>query len=89
MRRVHIVVRGSVHGVFFRASCVRIARETGVSGWVRNADDGSVEAVFEGEPAAVDELVAWCRSGPPSAVVTSIEVREEAPAGEDGFRVVR
>jgi acylphosphatase len=59
----------------------------GVSGWVRNREDGAVEAVFEGEPAAVEELVQFCRRGPSRAEVASAEVIEEEPEGLEGFRV--
>jgi len=86
-RRAHVVVTGRVHGVFFRATCVREAAARGLSGWVRNRSDGSVEAAFEGDPDAVRQLVAWCREGPPGASVVAVDVREEAPTGERGFRV--
>jgi acylphosphatase len=76
-----------VQGVFFRDSCERRAHAEGVTGWVTNKADGRVEAVFEGEQAAVERMVAWCRIGPSRAVVTGIEVHEEEPQGERGFRV--
>ena len=85
--RRRVVVSGRVQGVFFRDSVRRHALDRGVSGWVRNRDDGTVEAVFEGEPEAVDALVAFCRSGPESAAVESVDVSEEDPAGEQGFQV--
>jgi acylphosphatase len=83
--RRHVVVRGRVQGVFFRDTCSRLARAAGVTGWIRNRPDGSVEAVFEGEPEAVEGLVAWCRHGPPRAVVSGVEIGEEPPAGEAPF----
>ena len=61
---------GLVQGVFFRATCVRLARELALVGWVRNTTDGRVEAVFEGSNEAVDRIIAWCREGTPSAHVT-------------------
>ncbi len=79
---------GRVQGVFFRDDCRRQAVGAGVDGWVRNRPDGRVEAVFEGEPEAVDRLVSWCRAGPPSALVTGIGVVDEEPGGEAGFRVL-
>ncbi len=82
-----MVVRGRVQGVWFRESCRREATGAGVSGWVRNSADGSVEAVLEGPAAAVDRVVAWCRTGPPSARVDGVEVTPEPPVGERGFRV--
>jgi acylphosphatase len=85
--RKRVVVSGRVQGVFFRDSCRDRAEAAGVSGWVRNVDDGTVEACFEGDSKAVDELVAWCRSGPESAHVDEVDVNEEEPRGESGFKV--
>jgi acylphosphatase len=82
-----VVVKGRVQGVAFRASTRAEARRHGVSGWVRNRADGSVEAAFEGPASAVAALVAWCRAGPRFARVESLEVREEEPEGLAGFEV--
>ena len=87
MRRVHVFVAGRVQGVFFRASCAQEARALGVAGWVRNASDGRVEAVFEGPEAAVEAMVDWCRKGPGHARVDAVEVEREPPAGDAGFHV--
>ena len=76
-----------MQGVFFRDTARRRADAAGVSGWIRNTPDGTVEAVFEGEPAAVDELVDFCRRGPSRAEVTSVNVEEETPEGLSGFQV--
>ncbi len=78
---------GRVQGVFFRDTCRRKARSAGVSGWVRNRPDGRVEAVFEGPPGAVEALVAWCREGPPQAVVEGVEIFEADLSGAEGFRL--
>ena len=86
--RRRVVVTGRVQGVFFRDSTRREARRRRVSGWVTNRADGSVEAVFEGEPDAVDALVAWTRRGPVRARVDTHAVTEEEPTGEAGFAVV-
>lgn len=85
--RRRVQIEGRVQGVFFRDSCARQARSLGVSGWVRNRSDGGVEAAFEGDPDAVERLVAWCHHGPPRAVVTAVRSEEEAPGGEVWFRV--
>jgi acylphosphatase len=85
--RRRVVVHGRVQGVFFRDSCERMARGAGVSGSVRNRNDGAVEAVFEGEPEAVDRMVAWMRQGPRRAYVERVEVVDEEPVGESSFRV--
>ena len=84
--RRRVLVSGRVQGVFFRDTCRRLAAQLGVSGWARNLDDGRVEAVFEGEQRAVDRMVAWCRQGPGQAMVTGVQVLDETPAGERGFR---
>jgi acylphosphatase len=89
VKRVRVLVSGRVQGVFFRQTCARLARDAGLGGSVRNLDDGRVEAVFEGEDAAVDRLVAWCREGPSRARVDAVEVTSEAPLGEAIFRVTR
>ena len=80
-------MRGVVQGMGFRWSCVREAERLGVAGWVRNLPTGEVEIVAEGGEEAVGRLVAWARRGPSGARVDAVEVREEAPAGEWGFRV--
>lgn len=85
--RYRVVVRGRVQGVWFRDSCRREANARGVNGWVANRSDGTVEAVFEGEEAAVARCVAWCRQGPPRAVVAGIDVSEEPPTGDAGFHI--
>jgi acylphosphatase len=85
--RRRVVVHGRVQGVFFRDSVRRLAEREGVAGRARNVPDGTVEAVFEGEPAAVERLVDFCRLGPPHASVERVEVTEEKPTGERAFRV--
>jgi acylphosphatase len=76
-----------VQGVFFRDTTRRRAESVGVAGWVANRADGAVEAVFEGDPGAVDQLVEFCRRGPGRAEVTSMDVAEEEPEGLTGFEV--
>jgi len=76
---------GRVQGVFFRDSVRREAAEREVAGWVRNCADGTVEAVFEGAPDAVDALVELCRRGPGEAAVDQVEVAEEEPEALEGF----
>jgi len=80
-------VQGRVQGVFFRDTTRSRAESVGVSGWVTNRPDGAVEAVFEGEPDAVEQLVAFCRGGPSRAEVGSVEVIDEEPEGLLGFQV--
>jgi acylphosphatase len=87
VRRVRVVVHGYVQGVYFRDATRRQAQSKGVAGWVRNNWDGTVEAVFEGEPEAVERLVDLCRLGPRGAVVERLEVFDEDPEGIAGFSV--
>lgn len=83
-----VVVHGAVQGVFFRDSTRRKAESRGVRGWVRNCADGTVEALFEGDPEAVDAMVAFAGEGPRGAQVERVEVSDVAPEGGDGFRIV-
>ena len=87
MKRVRVTVTGRVQGVFFRATCARLARDAGVGGYVRNLPDGRLEAAFEGEERAVEAMVDWCRRGPDLALVDSVEALPEDPVGETTFRV--
>jgi acylphosphatase len=87
LTRVRVRIRGRVQGVFFRAEARARAESLGVAGWVRNADDGSVEAVFEGDDEQVESMVEWCRRGPAGGRVEEVEVVREEPAGEIGFQV--
>ena len=85
MIRRRVIVSGRVQGVFFRETTRHLAEQAGVAGWVRNRPDGTVEAVFEGEPDAVEQLVEACRTGPSMAEVTDVLVIEEEPESLSGF----
>jgi len=80
--RAHIVVNGDVQGVFFRQETKNRADESNVKGWVRNRNDGTVEAVFEGEEQDVKVLIDFCKRGPPRATVTNVDVKFEAYTDE-------
>jgi acylphosphatase len=80
--RAQVTVYGTVQGVAFRANTRHEASRLGVGGWVRNLPDGSVEALFEGEKKAVEQLLAWCRQGPTGARVTNLEIVWESYQGE-------
>ena len=82
-----VVVHGTVQGVFFRDSTRREASSRGVGGWVRNVDDGTVEAHLEGDPEAVEALVAYLRKGPRRAVVERADVEDAQVEGLEGFEV--
>ena len=87
--RVHVVIEGRVQGVFFRASTRDEARARGLGGWVRNLPDGRVEARFEGDKRIVENMLTWCRKGPPYAYVDRVEVERQTYVGDMAdFRVV-
>ena len=87
MIRRRVVVYGFVQGVYFRDSVRRRAVSTGVAGWVRNNREGTVEAVLEGDPDAVERVVDFCRDGPRGARVDDVEIVEEEPEGLAGFAI--
>jgi acylphosphatase len=87
--RAHVFVSGRVQGVFYRANTRETAREHGVDGWVRNLDDGRVEAVFEGSEDDVQAMVDWCETGSPQARVEDVAVEYAPPEGESRFEIQR
>ena len=87
MTAVDVTVQGRVQGVAFRYYAQREAGRLDVHGWVRNEPDGTVSGHFEGDAAAVDALVDWCRRGPIGARVTNVAVREGADTGASRFDV--
>jgi acylphosphatase len=80
-----LVIHGSVQGVGYRYAMVEVAAERGVEGWVRNCRDGTVEAFVQGEPVAVEAIIAWCRRGPSAARVTRVDVTEATIGPHAGF----
>ncbi|CAI49966.1 acylphosphatase [Natronomonas pharaonis DSM 2160] len=87
--RAHVYVSGRVQGVYYRANTRDTARERDIDGWVRNLDDGRVEAVFEGPREAVESMVGWCHTGSPKARVESVDAAYDDPEGVDGFEIRR
>jgi acylphosphatase len=85
--RRRVVISGRVQGVWFRDTLRRRAEQRGVAGWARNTSSGTVEALLEGSPDAVDEVVAWCWIGPPDAHVDNVEITAEEPEQLTGFEV--
>ena len=81
-KRIQLVIRGQVQGVYFRASAQREARQLGLTGWVRNRPDGAVEIVAEGEEDQVKDLLNWSQRGPSTARVDSVETRWRSYTGE-------
>ena len=88
-KRVHLIVRGRVTGVYFRAATQREARRLGVTGWVKNRPDGSVELLAEGDEDQVKEIIGWAHHGPSAARVDQVDVRWRSYTGEfSDFRIV-
>jgi acylphosphatase len=80
--RAHVVISGIVQGVFYRASTKEMAVQLGLKGWVRNTNDGRVEAEFEGEETSVKEMISWCHRGPKNAEVSDVTVDYKKFLGE-------
>ena len=88
MERVHVIVHGMVQGIFFRANTIRQAGLLGLTVFVRNLPDGTVEAIAEGPRPALEQFVDWCRRGPEAARVNRVDVDWEEPCGEyAGFKL--
>ena len=81
-KAVHAIISGRVQGVFFRMETRQAAERFGVNGWVRNCPDGTVEAVFEAAPEKVDQMIDWCKKGPPMASVSDIRIEPIGYTGE-------
>ncbi len=87
--RAHLLISGRVQRVGFRFSAQDMATLYGLTGWVQNLSDGRVEAVFEGDRAAVEEMIRWCYKGPPHAQVEDVSVNYEHPQGLKGFEITQ
>ncbi len=87
--RAHILISGQVQGVGYRAFTQMTASGLGLKGWVRNLQDGRVEAVFEGDRPVVEQMVRWCHQGSPGAIVREVQVSYEAPEGLSNFQIKR
>jgi acylphosphatase len=89
MKRIHVHISGRVQGVFFRAETQKMARALNLTGWVRNLENGDVEALFEGEDENLAQMIAWCHTGPPHARVQRVTVDEQSYIGNLGdFRIL-
>ena len=87
-KRIHVIVEGRVQGVFYRAFTRDEALRLGLSGWVRNRPNGSVEALVEGEKSAVEKMVQWFHQGSPNSIVEKVQLTEKTPVGDtDTFEI--
>lgn len=89
MRACELDIFGHVQGVSYRATCADMARDLSLTGWVKNADNGSVLIHAQGSPDAVEELIDWCHDGPSAARVDDVEVRDVAPQNFESFEIRR
>jgi acylphosphatase len=90
VKRVHVWIKGKVQGVFFRNFCKKNADQLGLTGWVRNDDEGNLEAVFEGEEESLMKMTKLCEQGPPAAVIEKIEVQDmDDTVGYTDFEITR
>lgn len=84
----HVLISGRVQGVWFRASTKQKAEQLGLTGWVRNTADGSVEAIFEGDEKQIQDMLEWCHHGPSLAKVTNVKIKNQEPTnGFDCFSI--
>ena len=88
-RTIHVIVSGKVQGVYFRASCVDIARKLGIGGWVRNMPDNRVEIMASGGGKVIDEFIKWCGQGPAGARVDEVLLEEKAFQPFENFTILR
>ena len=89
MPTIHLLVKGEVQGVFFRATAKKIADKLNLTGWIKNTNDGDVEAIATGDQQQLDEFINWCRKGPERAEVEEVIVTQEKETSFDDFEVIR
>lgn len=87
--RAHVWISGRVQGVGYRMTAAKMATHLELKGWVRNLTDGRVEAVFEGEEAAIESMLRWCHNGPPAAIVEQVRASYETPEDLQSFNIRR
>jgi acylphosphatase len=86
---VHLLIKGKVQGVFYRASAKDVAEQLRLSGWVRNTKEGDVEAMATGDADKINEFIEWCKKGPRKAEVTKVVVTEKEEETFESFRIAR
>ena len=89
MPTVHLVIEGKVQGVFFRATAKDVADETGITGWVKNTEEGNVEIKVSGSDEQLQKFIAWCKTGPRRAIVTNVHVTNIEQEDFKNFEVIR
>jgi len=89
MPTVHLIIKGKVQGVFYRATAQDVAEELNVTGWIKNTPEGNVEIIASGSEEQLQKFIVWCRQGPPKAVVTNVSVNQVAEEKFDEFKIAR
>lgn len=89
MPTIHLLIKGNVQGVFYRASAKKMAEELGITGWIKNTGDGNVEALISGDVEQLNKFTSWCRKGPEKAIVTSLEKTEYEELFFRDFSIIR
>jgi len=89
MPTVHLIINGRVQGVFYRATAKKVAEDIGVTGWVKNTDEGKVEILATGSNNQLQKLIQWCKIGPSKAVVTDVQVSDRKEENFKGFDIIR
>jgi acylphosphatase len=89
MQTVHLVIKGKVQGVFFRASTREKANELGIKGWVKNMPDGNVEVLAAGNKDQLENFIEWCRRGPTQAIVSDVVVSNAEESFLNEFRIIK
>jgi acylphosphatase len=86
---VHLLIKGKVQGVFYRASAKDVAEQLSINGWIRNTREGNVEAMVSGDEDRVKEFIEWCKKGPRRAEVTKVMVTEKEDERFESFKIVK
>ena len=89
MPTVHLIIKGRVQGVFYRASAKDVAEEIGVAGWIKNTEEGNVEAMVSGSEEQLRKFIEWCKVGPKKAIVTDVVVSNKEEGNFTSFEVIR
>ncbi len=89
MPAIHLMIKGKVQGVFYRATAKKKAKELNITGWIKNNEDGDVEAVASGEESALQVFMNWCKQGPENAMVENVMIRKINNVNFDTFKINR
>ncbi len=89
MKTIHLLIKGKVQGVFYRATAKKVAEQLEINGWIKNTKEGNVEVIATGNEEALNEFINWCKQGPKDAKVTDVVLTTKNPEAFNGFSIVR